>query len=89
MSFVNLRELRAKARKQTPVRWQIRRSSGFSEYREVVRETAGALNACRLSSFHQKGQLPGFGKSVRTGAPTGKRNVTIVSATLPVSFLSR
>ena len=38
---------------------------------------------------NQNGQLSGFGKSVRIGAPTGRRNVTIVSATLPVSFLSR
>ena len=37
---------------------------------------------------NQNGQVPGSGKSVRIGAPTGTRNVTIVSATLPVSFLS-
>jgi hypothetical protein len=40
----------------------------------------------------QNEQLPGSGKSVRiigiVGVPTGTRNVTIVSATLPVSFLS-
>ena len=40
----------------------------------------------------QNGQLPGSGKSVRSPpspVPTGTRNVTIVRATLLVSFLSK
>src|SRR5258708_38207385 len=54
---------------------------------ESARYGRARVQASRVGA--QKGQFPGFGRSVRRGlAPTGTIYVTTASATLPVSFLT-
>ena len=52
-----------------------------------ARRWRARVQASRVGA--QKGQFPGFGRSVRRGfAPTGTKYVTTACATLPVSFLT-
>jgi len=56
--------------------------------RLIARVRTNAVLMCpRQSRTPQNGQYPGSGRSIRSGAPTGSRNVTTVSAMLLVSFL--
>jgi len=83
-----------RAQQRVGTSWSIRPVSAWGAVTDpsdnLVRIRALRTARMRASrGWAQKGQFPGFGRSVRSGfAPTGTIYVTTASATLPVSFLT-